>query len=155
MFANAVHQREIVLKRNRRVWSAVLINIYLRRRMKKLGYCYHERQRKLIAMSLTQKAATTQEFIVYRAKMMVVGALREMSTKVQFKLKLRVMMRRIINLQLRGRVAVAQKKDLLKFIVKSILVGIQTLRKAILFDKSLIDGNGKLMTVINQVLTVK
>lgn len=61
--SNFSTQKQQTINKNRRIWSAVLITIYLKRRMKKQGPCTEERLRHQLTHSLTWRAASIQESV--------------------------------------------------------------------------------------------
>ena len=109
--SNFNFQKQQTLNKNRRIWSAVLITIYLKRRMRKQGSCTEERLRQQIRYSLTWRATSIQESHIAKARLMMHAVLLSTSKRRQFMLKLNLTMTRVINLQQRSRVYVFKKKN--------------------------------------------
>ena len=155
MASKFVQQRDYNLKRNRRVWSALLIKIRFKRKLKRFGPDLLTRLRTQMAATVVHSTVSIASSVENRAKRVLFEVLTDSARNRQATLKLTLTMTRVLNLQQRARVALARKKKQQRYIKKSITMGLQTMRQAILFDKTLADRYKGLMQLLTSILTLQ
>lgn len=136
-FKNYIDYKAMILAKNRRVWSAVYITIQMRIKIRRFGPDIGERLRRAAMVELTWGAAAMNKQLEGRCRRVIWDVLLTSSKNRQFLLKLKMTVRRILSLQQKARLYITQKKSYHNYVYKSIFNGLQTMRKAILFDKHL------------------
>ena len=124
VFQSYIDYKALLLEKNRRLWSAVYISIQMKRQIRKFGPDLEERLRRTVTVRLSWGAAPMGEIVESRCKRTIWEVLLTSSKNRQFLLKLKLTVRRILNLQQKARLYITLKKNQHSFVCKSILNGL-------------------------------